>query len=147
MQSPPLGRWFLGWYRGRQVSLAHRSKLRNESKGRALGGTLERAGWSLGRPASTSLGLCFPTGDMKEVDQMPLWCFAGVSDSNPMFLAVFASSARGHATSGTRLGTSFKRVFNTQPCRFLQAFLGNTYFIPLFTKMKKERKRRLADSR
>ena len=77
-----------------------RSKLWNERKCRALVDKLESTGQSLRRPASTRFSLCFPTGEMKEVDQMPLWFFAGASDSDPTFPAVFASSARGHATSG-----------------------------------------------
>lgn len=100
MGGAPFVRSFLGWYSRRQLPPACWSKLWDKRKCRALTDKLESAGWSLRRPASTHFSLSFPTGETKEVDQMPLWFFAGASDSNPMFLAVFAYSARGHTTSG-----------------------------------------------
>lgn len=78
-------------------------------------------------------GLCF--------HQMPLWFFAGdfySMISRVCQLSSWAYNLRPLARFlAHAFGTSFKRVFNTQPCRLLQSFLGNTYFTAL-SKMKKK---------
>lgn len=91
------------------------------------------------------MGPCFPIGETKEVDQVSLPSFAGGSDSDPMFwpsvsqLGSWASQLRPVAGSQVHaIGTSFEKVFNTQLCRSLQTFLGNTYFIALLKMRKKE---------